>query len=768
MKTLLPSLVLVLISFSGILRGQSCNLTIKGKILDRATAEPLEYANVFLEEQGAGAVTDSAGSFHIRKVCPGHIHLRVSHIGCETRSFYFDIGSDTALQITLEHHSEVLHEIEVLGQTEPFGAAQSRSSIQEAEIRDAQGESLGRLASRIPGVSSLNSGTQISKPVIHGLYGNRIAILQNGVNLSSQRWGNDHSPEVAVAQADKITVLKGVDAIKAGTEGLGGAIILSDNPIVNDPHLHGWGNYSFSSNGRQHSAAVRLRQKWKGLSWKFTGGGSRSGDRKTPDYFLTNTGRANFHGDISLYHPIGKDNDVQLNYSYYNDELGILRGAHVGNLTDLDEAIGREVPFFTEDNFSYEIEAPRQKVEHHIISLQSHLGLSPTARLELKSGFQSNHRQEFDVRRGGRTSLPSLDLTLIDQQNYADLTYEKNGYTWGSGLQTSWLLNTNDPQTGIEPLIPDYVKFVGGMYSTLKKQIGNWTYEAGGRYDYRFFSVAIAPLNSQDQVKRFEHNFHNLMGSIGILHRISHDLNWSINAGITQRQPYINELYSSGLHQGVAGIEEGDRDLESEASRKILGRLSWHTPSHAWIEIGIYSQWIDNYIYLDPQDEIRLTIRGAFPVFRYVQDNVNISGVDFSFQLPIGKSIEYQLKGSALKGTNLSDDQPLILMPQNRVQSGLKYLFSEHKASGHISLNAEYVFRQENYPQDEDFLPPPDGYFLLHGEAKLNFELWQQDMAFIASVENALNTTYRNYLNRWRYFADETGLNVRFGLRLLF
>lgn len=744
---------------------QVCNLVLRGEITDQATGEALEFANIYLEEQESGTITDENGRFTLSDICRGEVHLKISHIGCEPQAIFFTLSRDTFIQVSLDHHSELLHTIEVEGEDRNYGVTQIRRNIQTGEILDAQGQSLGDLISHVPGVNQLKTGNTISKPVIHGLYGNRITIVQHGLNLSSQRWGNDHAPEVGMVGMDRISVVKGVDAIQMGSEGLGGAVILESNPVVSDPHLHGWVNYKFRSNGAQHSMSGHLKNRWKGLSWKATTGFDRSGDTKAPDYFLTNTGVRGYHADLSLYHEIGKNSDIQLNYSFFRNENGILRGAHLGNISDLEAAISREEPFFTQDDFSYDINAPRQEVAHHLLSLGSLINFNDSTRLKIRSGLQYNHRHEFDVRRGGRSSLPSLDLRLLNQQNSVSLIHESKGWTLQSGVETAWSSNNNDPETGIQPLIPDYIQVNSGAFVTAKRSIRDWVVEGGARYDFRYFSVAIAPLNSTDDIQRFKHRYHNVMGSVGLRHRVSDDLQWRFNAGLAQRQPNINELYSAGLHQGVAGIEEGDRDLNGETSLKFMGQVSWHLPSHAWLEIGVYTQLINNYIYLQPEDELRLTIRGAYPVFSYVQDDVNISGLDASVTIPLGHSIEWQVTGNLIRGSLMGSGEPLIYMPQDRIVSHIKYQFSGNELNGHLSIGGEYMFRQKRFPEEVDFLPPPDGYFLLNAEAKLRFQLFGEDVTFFTSANNILNTRYRNYLNRWRYFSDEMGFDLSLGGR---
>ena len=60
---------------------QQCSLTIEGQVIDLATNEHLEFANVFVEDLNTGVVTDHSGHFSLTNLCPGGVHLRISHIG---------------------------------------------------------------------------------------------------------------------------------------------------------------------------------------------------------------------------------------------------------------------------------------------------------------------------------------------------------------------------------------------------------------------------------------------------------------------------------------------------------------------------------------------------------------------------------------------------------------------------------------------------------------------------------------------------------------
>ncbi|MFT7588509.1 MAG: iron complex outermembrane receptor protein, partial [Limisphaerales bacterium] len=164
-----------------------CAFSISGKVLDEHHDEPLEYSTVLIEETGGGAVADSTGFFILSDLCAGEYHLRVSHVGCEHVHLFVDLKKDTAVNIFLEHHSEHLADVIVKVENVP---SMTQGSVVVSE--EASGQTLSQILTKVVGVSSISNGSGIAKPVIHGLYGNRIVVLNNGLEQAGQRWGNDH------------------------------------------------------------------------------------------------------------------------------------------------------------------------------------------------------------------------------------------------------------------------------------------------------------------------------------------------------------------------------------------------------------------------------------------------------------------------------------------------------------------------------------------------------------------------------------------------
>src|SRR5690606_21950024 len=249
------------------------------------------------------------------------------------------------------------------------------------------------------------TGNTIGKPVIHGLYGNRIAVINNGLLQAGQQWGADHAPEIDPNSIDVITVVKSSDALAYGSQAIGGAVVVESGRIPDDPHLHGAVGYAFRSNGRGHTLTGRLQRSSGQHRWRITGSFQRAGDMRTPDYFLTNSGARTAGASLQWQYSPSLTTEHRLLYTLFDNHAGIFTGAHIGNLTDLAEAIGRDMPFRISDEFSYHIEAPQQRTSHHLIKYSGRKFLEERKSLEWMYGLQYNHRKEYDIRRGNQSDL---------------------------------------------------------------------------------------------------------------------------------------------------------------------------------------------------------------------------------------------------------------------------------------------------------------------------------------------------------------------------
>ena len=215
-------------------RGQNCRLVLTGHIEDADTKETLAGATVALVGTDRTIVTDSKGDFVFFNLCAGSYTLHVTHVNCDSVTQQVELSRDRHLDIFLPHARNTLQGVMVEAKT---GMANTgfKQELSGRKLEETRGMSISEALGQINGVTLLQTGSTIAKPVIHGLHSNRILTINNGVRQEGQQWGNEHAPEIDAFIADKLTVIKGVDELKYGSDAIGGVILVQPKPLRTHP-----------------------------------------------------------------------------------------------------------------------------------------------------------------------------------------------------------------------------------------------------------------------------------------------------------------------------------------------------------------------------------------------------------------------------------------------------------------------------------------------------------------------------------------------------
>lgn len=767
-------------------QSNSCTFTISGQIIDEHDQLPLAYASIFIKELKRGASADSEGHYEVKSICPGTYTIEIRHVGCDPKNVKVEISGNVKRQFYLEHHLEELNEITVVGKGEKGHSLVSAEKLTEAELTQSRGKSLGETLRQLNGVNALQTGPTISKPVIHGLHSNRVLVLNNNVRQEGQQWGQEHAPEIDPFSGTDFSVIKGASSVKYGSDAIGGIVLVQPKPLARTKSLDGDVSTTVNSNNRQLVVAGKVEGGTEsGFGWRLQGSAKKGGDARAANYSLSNTGvrEKNFSAALGLNKA---NHGMEIYFSHFDSDIAILRSAHIGNLTDLINAINSDLPVFVED-FTYQIDNPRQEVKHDLLKLTSRWNLVDKGEVKFQYAFQANNRKEYDRRRGSNFNNPSISLNLFTHT--LDLSFSqrpKGGFKGEFGINSILQRNRNNEGTNASFLIPDYKNLGIGIYGIEKLAGENWELEAGIRYDYKWLNPLI--FNDATELLSPKYTFSNLTTSIGGLYQLSDNFGINANVSTAWRPPNISELFSNGLHHGAAAIEQGLVypegtlaanlfDLEIQTEQAINSTLGLEYVSEKLtIEGSFYSNTIKNFIYIRPNG-IRLSIRGAFPVFQYQITNARFAGFDGTVKYNLSEQWSYQGKMALIRAKSTSEDDELINIPANSFRNGLTYSKSNAQNTGsyYFTLEAQTMGRQTNAPDVfwdfENSEPPtsiydlkevPKGYTLLNFHSGVEFD--KIKLGF--SVENLLNESYRDYMNRFRYFADDLGIN--YSIRLIY
>jgi iron complex outermembrane recepter protein len=744
----------------------NCVYTLSGKIIDEHDKSALSYATIYILESNYSTISDEKGKYIIKNLCEGEYTIQVAHLGCETITEKIIIKKNTIKNFYPEHHTEELSEMTIIALKKEQNYLQKMEMLPTKIMEENKGKTIGESLASIAGVTNLKTGNNISKPMIHGMYGNRILILNNGIRHEGQQWGNEHAPEIDPFIAGKLSVLKGASSVRYGADAIGGVVLVEPRQLRDSSGIGGELNLIGFSNGRMGVVSGILEGNFKKiapLSWRVQGTFKQGGNVQAPNYYINNTGvkEHNFSTTLGWI----KDNyQIEVFYSQFNTDIGIFSGAHIGNLSDLEKAMNKDLS--AENNyFSYTLDRPLQHIEHELFKTKFNINLSNHSNIDVVYARQYNLRYEYDKHkpRGSSSSNennPELQLEITTHTLDVALNHKLSTSTKGV-LGVNMMTQGNTYQGRY--FIPNFRNYQAGMYFIERLVKEKYEIETGVRYDYRQMNVfKYEKVNSEWVIVTPELTYHNVSGTIGGILKMSKSTNISYHFGTAWRPPNVNELYTFGVHHGAASFEKGDENLQVEKAYNNMLSFNFQKNEKISIELTAYSNYIQNYIYLKPSDKPVLTIRGAFPAFEFTQTNAWLNGIDASFIYHLNKAVQYQGKASILRAWNSSAAEWLIMMPSDRYTNEITYRFDSAKKihDGYITIQGEYVTEQKRVPVNADFMEPPKAYFLTHAEIGCKIAIYKQDVNIGIGVRNIFNVTYRDYLDRLRYYTDAMGRNI--------
>ena len=738
------------------------------KIVDSLTQEPLAYASVSLDKQKQLWLSNEQGIVVLPKLLAGSYVLHVSFVGYHHSDLLLRIPQQ--LSYTIELCSETFHLHEGLVQAEANKAVFSgrkQDQMLSAEIDKRRGQNLAELLKNINGVKAMNSAGGIAKPVIRGLSGQRIVTMQGNSRIEGQQWGEDHGPELDPFIAHSVSVIKGAAAVEFGPEAMGGVIQVEPKPWRSEKGMEGALYLQGLSNNRQGAASLRLESvygKKIQYGWRMQASARKAGDARTPNYVLSNTGFTENAGMFQSF--VGsKKWKWENTLSIYQTKQAILQAAHLGNTSDLNRALAANRPLIVLP-FTYQINRPFQQVKHVLFLSELSYQLNASIKLRLSYSQQVNDRQEFDADRVYNQALQgraALDLEILSRQ-IEQVMEKKWGGHWmlKAGLNQSFQENIT---AGLQWIIPTFNSANLAAFSMLKYYNESSSLSIGLRYDYR--KLNVPEFRRFGKTYAYARDFNGLNAGITYIKQTQTKWQHTLSLQSAWRPPALNELYSYGLHYGLASFEIGDSNLVPERA----WMLEWDVKKSYknWqVEGSFYAQVFENYIYKRPLSAPILTIRGAFPAFMFTQTSALIAGVDAVLRYKPAIGWQWESRFSQIYGQDLRLQEALFLMPANSMEHSLAYAFKSYKkmAEPYAELRSLWVARQHRFAPNLDFREPPAAYALFQlnmGFSYLVNPKWRAWNIHV-TINNLLNTNYRDYLSRFRYFTDEPGVN--FILRL--
>ena len=659
--------------------------------------------------------------------------------------------------------AQQLKEIVVTGERRQASVNSVSEKISSNVIDRSMGKSLASLLEHVSGVSSIQTGTTVAKPVINGMYGNRILIVNNGARQTGQQWGADHAPEIDQNSSSSIEVIKGAESVRYGSEALGGIIVMEQKRLpYGQEQTTGHVRALYGSNGLRYSAVAQAEGTLplcRDIAWRLQGTYSNSGDQKTAHYLLNNTG----YREHDLSATLGYSHQrlrLEGFYSMYNLKLGVMLSAQMGSEDLLKEriALGRPIEI---DPYTRHITYPFQHVVHHTAIGKVYFDGGQYGNFFWQTAFQADDRKENRMRRMNHSDIPAVSMDLTSFQNQLKWTLGRDRWNTEAGASYLHIRNKNQAGTGVVPLIPNYTEYDLGIYGIQKYRHGTWDAEAGVRFDNQQTRAAGYDYTG----KRYggHHNFSNFSYNLGANYRPSEHWKFTSNLGLAWRAPHVYELYSNGNELGSGMFVVGDSTMHSEQSTKWITSVVYRS-TFADVRLDGYLQWINGYIYDEPSHQYITIISGAYPLFRYKQTDAFFRGVDLDMRIRPVAHIEYHLLSGLIWANEQKTHNYLPFIPSARIDHDVTWSgLHLGGINAWAQLKHRFVFKQRRFNPDSDLIDfTPASYGLWGFELGADWKVSATNkLRVLVAADNLLNKEYKEYTNRSRYYAHDMGRDIR-------
>ncbi|GAB2948133.1 TonB-dependent receptor [Hymenobacter coalescens] len=753
-----------------------------GRVTDHESGEGLAGATVVLLPGQEATQADSEGHFHFH-VCAGTYRVQVHFLGYHAEEAELRVTGAAVRNFALHPETIRLRGAVVQAERVVTPLPQATGTLSGQALQATRGQVLGEALQRIAGVAAIQTGPSVFKPVIHGLHSNRVAIMNNGVRQEGQQWGQEHGPEIDPFIASELTVVKGAAGVRYGSDAVGGVVLVQPRPLRDSAGVGAELNLvGMSNNGLGAASATvegNLRQL-PALSWRAQGTLKQAGNTRTPDYWLDNTAfrERNFSAAAGWRKP---QYGLEAFYSHFSSRMGILSAAVVGTQADLQAAISRGRPVGN-GSFGYAIGRPYQQIRHDLAKLTGFVKTGRGSRLTATVAQQQDYRDEYDVVRAssaaGRQNRPQLSY-----QNYtttADVVWEHphwGNFSGSVGLSGTYQRNRYAP--GSRQFIPFYTNTVGGAFLIEQWQRGRVLLEAGLRLDRRDLQTRRLARQVTDDTLRYlvdrqRYRYWTPAASAGAVFEAGAHVTLRADAGLVRRAPAANERLAQGLHNAI--YEEGydlsrpagTPPLSPETSYNLGLTATLHANPRLNGELTVYQNFIDGYIYQVVGGDYQ-TVQGVFPLWRTQQTDAVFRGVDLLVTYAPAPRWLLTGRAAAVRARNLAINDYLVFVPADRLEASARRSWTGNTrfAQPFAQLGVTAVRRQTRVPAAEyDLQPAPAGYALLGAELGTTLRLGAVPLELSLTGSNLLNTRYREYLNRFRYFAHDQGRNVTLRLRV--
>ncbi len=712
---------------------------IEGVVRSIESGAALAGSFVSVIGTATSAVTHGDGSFHLTGIAPGSYALRIRRLGYASRTIEVTVGEEGAfVEVGLETSPIALGGLVVTAMLTERGAAEALRAVNVMAGEELQRRMTGTVAqtlASVPGLSATSMGPATARPVIRGLSGDRVLMLEDGSRVGDvSSAGPDHATAIDPLAARRIEVVRGPASLLYGSNALGGVINVIRDEIPSAVPHHPTGAASLqarSASSALAGAAATTFAVSERVPLRLEVTGRTAGDLRTPVGELANTGgeTLNVGAGGSWVGTWGHAGGSVRGYrNHYGIPGGFVGGHTEGVRIEMERAAVKTQAAINEPNDalrSVEFDGAYTWYRHK--ELESANIIGTLFRLQTLSGDVLARHHAWGPFSGGAAG--------------ARVAWDGFGYG-GSGVA-----RTDTPNTQRSTV---------AAYLFEEIDLGAVRVEAGLRYDWVFVSPAREDPDSDIGNVR-NRSFHAASASLGMLYNAGAGMAVGASLARAFRTPDVPELFSEGPHLAAYTFEIGNPSLETEQGTGVDIFARFESPRFRAELTGFYNR-IHGYIY---GEETGRFSRVLLPIYQFQSNDARLAGFEGSLDWDIGRGLALQSVVSSVRGTLTEADRPIPLIPPLQGRVGVEY----ERPQWFVGWETEMAGRQERVGAFES---PTDGYTVFNASAGARLTLAGRLNVLTVSLDNVTNRKYHNHLSRVKEIMPEAGRDLSVTYRVVF
>jgi iron complex outermembrane receptor protein len=620
--------------------------------------------------------------------------------------------------------------------------AQPATVLREDDLRRKRAASLGDTLSGELGVQSSAFGPGSGRPIIRGLDGARIRVLQNGVGtLDVSTISPDHLVATESSHAEQIEILRGPASLLYGSGAIGGVVNVVSNLIPTTPQalLTGDAELRTSTASKEKTGSANLTGGDGNFAWHLDG--SR---RKTEDYEIA--GRVNPNDPDS---PSGKLPGSFIDAKGAGAGASWVRGA---------DYFGAGVSGMRNNYGIPSGEGTHIEMKQTRFELGGELNRPASGIERIKTRFAHNDYEHAEIEPNGEvaTTFKNKGGEGRVELQHAPVA----GLKGALGLQ----LQARDfSALGEEAIVPKTKSRASGVFLVEQTEIGSWVLSGGARLEREKHRPEGDLPNRSFNLGTF---------SAGVVWKFATAHNFSVNFSQAQRAPSIEELYSNGPHAATATFDIGDAALKKEASRNVDVTLRKSSGALKW-KINLFANRMKDYVFASGVDsdgdgvadrvdeEGALAADGEFLVQQFAQADARLKGyeAEVTYQ-PAKEGAAVRVFTDSVRG-RLKNGGNLPRISPSRV--GLELGYTQGPWSKNLT-----VIRVQKQDQTADLETATPGYTKVNAEVGYQWVTTGASYLFFLQGNNLLDKDIRVHTSYLKDTSPQAGRSFTLGVRATF